>query len=278
MTLALSGCGGGGTADTVSVASVETPALAAPTPTSTPTVVTGSSCATRSNTDVLGGLAFQTSHRINARDYGCLIVRKDAGHPVVDGAESARFEVRDGDCNATATYDDCTQDRSRHEINETTQEPSNGKTLVYVTHVFIPQQGRLKPRGRNTLFLTQINVVDGDEYGTLAYLEVGERGELMVRTDKGFSFAIEQQYTVATDPAGRWIKVAWEIRSSTGADGYLKVYVDDVLKVNESRPTLPTATAANRLKIGIYNVFRSRALEPYGNQVVYFDGIAKFVR
>ena len=278
VAVALAACGGGGSSsDAVPVAQAPQDVS---TPASTPAapVLAGTSCATRTNTDVLGGLQFQTSHRINARDYGCLIVRKEDGHPVFDGAESARFEVRDGDCSAAASFDDCTQDRSRHEINETTLVPSDGKTLEYTAHVFIPKQPRLKPRGRNTLFLTQINIVDGDDYGTLAYLEVAENGDLLVRTDKGFSFEIEKQYLVAANPLGRWIKLTWEIRSSTGPDGYLKVYVDDVLKVSESRPTLPSATATIRFKFGIYNVFRSRALEPYGNQVVYFDGISKAVR
>ena len=115
-------------------------------------------------------------------------------------------------------------------------------------------------------------------YGTLAYLEVADNGDLLVRSDTGFTFGIEKKYPVYSNPVGKWIKVGWEIRSSTGPDGYLKVYVDDVLKVNESRPTLPSATASNRLRVGIYNVFLSKALEPYGNQVVYFDGISKSVR
>jgi hypothetical protein len=271
LSLALAGCGGGGSDASVTSA----PPVAAA---SVVAALTGTTCATSGNTDVLGGLAFQTSHRINARDYGCLIVRKDAGHPVFDGQESARFEVRPGDCSATASYDDCTQDRSRHEINETTQAPTNGKTLVYTTHLFIPEQAQLRPRGKNTMFLTQINVVDGEDYGTLAYLEVAENGDLLVRTDKDFGFDIRSQVPVAANPFGRWIEIRWEIKSSTGPDGSLKVYVDGVLKVDESRPTLPTATAANRLKIGIYNVFKSRALEPYGNQVVYFDGIARVMR
>ena len=279
VVLALGGCGGGGSAGPAT-----TPATTSATTTTTTAAVNASvqagatTCATAGNTDVFGGLTFQTSHRINARDYGCQVVRRDAGNPVFDGEQSARFEVREGDCSATADYDDCTQDRSRHEINETTVAPSNGTTLVYTTHVFIPEQPRLKPRGRNTLFLTQINVVDGGDYGTMAYLEVADNGQLWIRTDQGFSFDIQKQYVADTNPVGKWIKVTWEIRSSTGADGYLKVYVDDVLKVDESRPTLPSTTAANRLKIGIYNVFKSRATEPYGTQVVYFDGIAKAVR
>lgn len=262
-------------ADTADAADPTEPAVAEPNPPATASSP-GTSCAVAGNTDVLGGLRFQTSHRINANDYGCLIVRKDQGHPVFDGAESARFEVRPADCSASASFDDCKQDRSRHEINETTLEPTSGSTLVYTTRLFIPEQERFKPRGRNTLFLTQINFVDGAGlYGTLAYLEVADNGDLLVRTDKDFTFGIKAQYPVYQKPFGKWIKVMWEIRSTPAADGYLRVYVDDVLRVNESRATLPSATATNRLKIGIYNVFKSRASEPYANQVVYFDGIAR---
>ncbi|MFC5498915.1 heparin lyase I family protein [Caenimonas terrae] len=275
LAMVLAGCGGGGSTDTAAPAGTA-PAVAAAVAAAG---VTGTTCATSTNTDVFGGLAFQTSHRINARDDGCLIVRGDAGHPVFDGEQSARFEVRPGDCSATSSYDDCTQDRSRHEINETTQAPTNGRTLVYTAHVFIPPQERFKPHGKNTLFLTQINFVDsGDVYGTLAYLEVADNGDLLVRSDSGFTFGIEKQYPVYANPVGKWIKLTWEIRSSAGPDGSLRVYVDDVLKVDESRPTLPSASAANRLRIGIYNVFVSKATEPYADQVVYFDGISKSIR
>ena len=286
LTLAptLPGCGGGGTenpgpsaAPSATSPAVE-PAPMAPAA-ATSGAIEGTSCAVKNNQDVLGGLSFQTSHRINARDYGCLIVRKDAGHPVFDGVESARFEVRDGDCSASTSFDDCPQDRSRHEINETTLESTQGKTLVYTTRVYIPEQARFKPRGKNTLFLTQLNYVDAAGlYGTLAYLEVADTGELWIRTDKGFSFEIERQYSVVQNPRGKWIKIAYEVKSSAGPDGYLKVFVDDLLKVSESRATLPSPVAVNRLRFGIYNVFKSRALEPYLPQVVYFDGIGKVIR
>ncbi len=233
----------------------------------------------KNNHDVLGGLTFQNAHRINAPSHACTIVRADAGHPVHSAAESARFEVRPGDCSASVSFDDCSNDRSRSEINETTVEPTNGKTLVYTTHLFIRAVERIKPLGKNTLFLTQVNFVDDfGLYGTLAYLEVGQDGGLLVRTDKGFSFDIQAKYPILSNPYDRWIKLTWEIRSSVGPDGYIKVYVDDVLKVSESRPTLPHVTATNRLKVGIYNVFLSRALEPYFTQVIYFDSISKMVR
>lgn len=115
-------------------------------------------------------------------------------------------------------------------------------------------------------------------YGTLAYLEVGDDGGLLVRTDKGFTYDIQTKYPVLANPYDKWIKLAREVKSSAGPDGFIKVYVNDVLKVNESRPTLPHLTATNRLKFGIYNVFMVRALEPYFTQVVYFDSVSKIVR
>ena len=251
----------------------DTPALPGTLPAST------TSCAVKNNQDVLGGLAFQNAHRINAPGHACTIVLADKGHPVHSGSESARFEVRPGDCSASASFDDCINDRSRSEINETTVEPTHGKTLLYTTHLFIPAVKRLKPLGKNTLFLTQINFVDDfGLYGTLAYLEVGEDGGLLVRTDKGFTYDIHAKYPVLANPYDKWIKLAWEIRSSVGPDGFIKVYVNDVLKVHESRPTLPHLTATNRLKFGIYNVFMVRALKPYFTQVVYFDSVSKIVR
>ena len=80
------------------------------------------------------------------------------------------------------------------------------------------------------------------------------------------------------DPCDKWIKLAWEINSSVGPDGFIKVYVANVLKVNESKPTLPHLTATSRLKFGIYNVFMVRALEPYFTQVVYLDSVSEIVR
>ena len=111
----------------------------------------------------------------------------------------------------------------------------------------------------------------------MAFLEVGVNGELMVRTNVSFSNVILQRYTVAENLIGRWTKVRWEIRSTTQADGFLRVYVDDALKVDETRPTLQTSDMRHALKVGIYNAFRSEAVEPYETQVVYFDGIRRTI-
>lgn len=235
----------------------------------------GTSCTGVDVPDVFSTVRFDTSHPIRASAYGCLIVDAADGLPVLDGTQSARFEVRPGDCTASAAFDDCTNDRSRHEIQESHVGSTEGQTLVYDTHVYIPPQPRFRPVGDNLLFLTQINYGDPDSYGTVAYLEVGQGGELIIRTHQGLGWDVREQYVVATNPVGRWVNVRYEIKSTAGPDGFLKVYVDGDLRVDEVRQTLSTPVGANTIKVGIYNAFKSDAKEEYDTQVVFFDGIAK---
>jgi hypothetical protein len=54
--------------------------------------------------------------------------------------------------------------------------------------------------------------------------------------------------------------------------------VDDLLKVNETKPTLPFPDVRHVLKIGICNAFKPQATEPFDTQVVYFDGIRRSIR
>ena len=235
----------------------------------------GTSCAGVDVPDVFSTVRFATSHPIRVTAYGCLVVDAADGLPVLDGTQSARFEVRPEDCTASASFDDCTNDRSRHEIQESFVGSTEGQTLVYDTHVYIPSQPRFRPVGDNLLFLTQINYGDPDSYGTVAYLEVGQAGELMIRTHQGLGWDVHEQYVVATNPVDRWVNVRYEIKSTAGSDGFLKVYVDGDLRVDEVRQTLPTPVGANTIKFGIYNAFKSDAEEAYETQVVFFDGIAK---
>ena len=67
------------------------------------------------------------------------------------------------------------------------------------------------------------------------------------------------------------------MKSTSEKDGYLKVFVNDKLKVLENRQTLPDSGSGHSLKLGIYNAYKSKAMEPYGKQVVYFDAISKSV-
>jgi hypothetical protein len=270
----LAGCGGGGGGDDT-VTTVPGPVDA--TLTGVMVTPTGAPC-TDTSIDATGGLRFETSAPRGAQAYGCLAVDAAAAQPVFDGTQSLRFEVRPGDCSANDFgYSDCPNDRSRHEINESSRPGTQGKLVVYEMRVFVPAQPRLFPQGGNVLFLTQINFTQDDLYGTTAYLEVGRSGELLVRTHVGFTWDILKQHVVHANPVDRWVHVRFEIKSTAQPDGYIKVYVDGVLKVDEVRATLPNASAGHSLRLGIYNAFLSRASEPYRTQVVYFDGIKKQV-
>jgi hypothetical protein len=233
------------------------------------------SCDTEINEDVFMGLSFETSQPINAKDYGCAFVKNVDGFPVFDGTQSARFEVRASDCSTNTNWDDCPNDRSRHEINETDRESSEGRLLAYELMVYIPSKPQVRPLGRNLLFLVQLNVRNSSLYTTLAYLEVSEWKELLIRTHKGFTWDIKRQYMVLDNPLDKWTKVRFEVKSTSDDNGYLKVFVNDEIKVHETRQTLPTLDSKHSLKFGIYNAYKSKATEPYGTQIVYFDAISK---
>lgn len=234
-----------------------------------------SDCTGVTNTDALGGLPFITF--LDPISYGCHIVDAANGHPVHDGVQSVRVELHADECNSSPQSPDCQTDRSRYEVFHNNRGfSSDGKVVTYTEWVYVPPQPRFRPRGQNIMFLNQIQYLppDNEVGGVLAYLEVGDNGELMIRTHQGFTFNIQQRYTVLQNPVGVWTKIVWEIGGTTQSNGFLRVYVDDVLMVDETKPTLPTAGWRHSLKIGIYNAFKSMAIEPYDTQVVYFDGIA----
>jgi hypothetical protein len=286
----LTACGGGGSTSSsspiVTIPTTTTPPPAPPPPPPPPpppvdliATPAGTSCVSERDQDVFGGEVFETSHPIQAKSHGCLIVNSTDKQPVFDGLRSARFEVRPEDCNASVSFNDCTNDRSRHEINEKEGSSTSGQLLTWEENIYIPKQTRFRPKGKNALFITQINFKNRTDYGTLAYLEIGENGELLVRTHNDFTFDIKTLHVIANSfPVDTWTNIKFEVLSTTQSNGYLRVYLNGKLVVEENRPTLPTAESSNMLKMGIYNAFKSRATEAYATQVMYFDGVKKSVR
>lgn len=203
----------------------------------------------------------------------CRIADVSDGIPFVAGKSAIKISLKPGDCGGNDVFDDCANDRSRFELSESPQGYTQGKSLIRSFRIYLPTQERLRPKGGNALFLSQLNYMDGKNFGTLAYLELGDDGNLYIRTHQGFTFDIKNKYLAIINPYQKWIGVRYEVNSTTESSGFFKVYVDNQLIVNESRPTLPTAQGVNSLRVGIYNAFLSRATEPYLDQVVYFDQI-----
>lgn len=284
-SLLLAACGGGqddggGGDSPYRVASLAAPTTNDVSPTlNVPASAAGTFCVPGTGAEVFGGMQFFTVHPFQQKAYGCLVVDSANGHPVLTGSRSIRFELGPNDCSAGAGYDDCANDSSRNQIEDDDARLTNGRVLTYDTNVYIPAQTRFRPAGCCQLMaLAQLNFTGDGNFGVLAYLGVSPGGGLFVRTHQGFSYNILNDVPVAANPVGRWINVRYEIKSTTQADGYLKVSVDGVLMVDQTRATLPSATAVNRASFGIYNAFKSRATEPYATQVFYMDGISKTVQ
>jgi len=281
--LLLAACGGSsGTAPTVITVPpfVTTPPTAVVVPPPPPadllSTPNGTSCGV--DPDVFG-VAFETVNTVQSQSHGCLIVNSTDKQPVFDGLRSARFEVRPEDCGASVSFNDCTNDRSRHEITEKEGSSTSGQLLTWEENIYIPKQTRFRPKGKNALFITQINFKNKADYGTIAYLEIGENGELLVRTHNEFTWDIKTQYVIANSfPVDTWTNIKFEVLSTAQSNGYIRVYLNGKLVVEENRPTLPTAAHSNMMRVGIYNAFKSRATEAYVTQVIYFDGVKKNVR
>lgn len=215
--------------------------------------------------------------------WGCLIVNKSDNQPVLDGTQSARFELRPGDCGASLTFSDCENHRSRAEISDANYyTATQGQIITFNTNIYIPTQPNLYTSQTLSLILTQINyqynLASGElvSYGDLASLQMNKSGALIIQTYSDFSWNPLNNYTVSTNPMNQWINIRYEIKSTTSGDGYFKAYVNGALLLNETRSTLPAALGSNYLRVGIY-----ANLQPGGKasdtQVVYFDGISKLV-
>jgi Polysaccharide lyase len=282
LCLALAACGGGGDSSSSSSSSI---------PASTVSLVTpaGSVCANDvKNTDAFGNIIFTVSQPINASSWGCLIVDKANNQPVYSGAQSVRFEVRPGDCNASTSFNDCVNDRSRWEIFQNRGKSTLGEIITYEYAIYIPAQALIQPPpksgGYPLTVLTQINwqcstsspcsSLGSNGYGALAFLKIDYTGTLSLQTHQDFTWVPNQIVAVDSNPYNKWIKLRYVIKSTDNSDGYIQIYVNDKLIINETRATLPNAGASDTLKVGIYNSSISSAAQPWQTQVVYFDGFS----
>ena len=225
--------------------------------------------------DLAAGFTIDTTHPLNQKDHGCLIVSSDDGFPVLAGSQSFRFEVQPGDCSGNDGFDDCANDRSRHEIQER-DGISNGETTQYELNLFIPGQPNFKPRGANLLFLGQLTVSDQGFFTTLIYLEIDDNHNLLLRTHQDFSFDVDQQIVLASDIFDRWIHIRYEVHPAPDSTGYVRVHVDDEMLYSESRPTIPSDSGELTFRVGIYNAFVSEAAEDFDNQVMFVDELRKY--
>ena len=285
--VAACGDGGGGSSGSSGL-SVSSATVNLATPTGTPcgTVDNSLSQPIASNSDVFGNLSFWVSSVIGSKPWSCLIVNKSNDQPVFDGNQSVRFEVRSGDCTAPnyTSISDCVNDRSRSEINTADQNSgvhpasTQGQIITYQYRIYIPTQPLIRPataKGAPNNVLTVLTQLRNTHTSdALAYLVIDAAGALYLQTHKDFSWVPNQIVAIDLKPQDKWITLKYVVKSTSAADGFVWIYVNDELVFNETRATLPDAAQTQMLKIGIYNSFLSAAAQPWQTQVVYFDSIS----
>jgi len=292
--ISLFGCGGGGESSSSSSSSTT---LASTISLATPA---GTPCTSNfNNTDAFGNVRIQLSQGTTA--WGCLVVDKANSQPTYSGSQSVRFEVREGDCDSTQFYisgsdlkaTDCSTSRSRYEIYEISGNSTEGKIITYEYSIYVPTQPLIQPttaKGAPSIpltMLTQINwackgipcpTLVGNGYGSLVILKTDYTGTLYLQTHQDFTNTPNQVIAIDAKPQDKWIKLKYVIKSTAATDGFLWVYVNDKLVINETRATLPNSSSTDALKFGIYNSSKSSAAQPWQTQVVYFDGISTTVQ
>ena len=286
--LLLAACGGGGGDSSSSTSSTTTPASTVnlATPAGTPCLTSTKS------TDVFGSTNYIVFQTINASTWGCLLVNKSDGQPVFDGNQSVRFEVRPGDCNANSGWSDCANDRSRWELQSDDHKwaSTQGKIITYQYYVYVPYQPQILPPTRTDVrdrtastLLSQLNWYSRTNKDTttghsiMAGLYVNESGGFYVLTNKDFGYTPNQKILIDTNPYDKWIKMTYVVKSTTAADGYIKIYANDKLVVDETRATLPDTDCTTLIRIGFYNTFLSVTSLAWQTQVAYYDGISTTV-
>ena len=252
------------------------------------------------DSDVFNGIEFVEVNSIGNKEYNCLIVNKSDGHPVSDGEESVRFELRteSGDCGYTPNgFSDCDTDRSRHEIYEKwipEMDAVLAKTITYEYNMLIPKVEYFTPYNENSgkpltvvsqIFSSSegVNTIDNDinlsqcDSKALLYF-VMEGNTLKYLTHKPFTWNQNERITIKENPFDEWIKVKIEIKASTTENGYIKLYINDELINTDNRPTLCSENNTMfNLKLGIYNSYKSYKSKPYLKQVIYYDEIKRSI-
>ena len=241
------------------------------------------------------GWNFTRSLPAGAKEYGYRVVSRDEQHPVRYGRRSARFEVQPGDCSAseTGTWSDCKKGRERSELTGF-RRFGEGDEHWYTWSMFLPPSHKSIYPAYNT-FAQFKHTRHGHEKcnsGILYSFTHGKDGHLYLAYRKdiedvkyGSSYKSAYGGTKISDfgtqviikageLVGQWHDFVVHVRWSKGADGFLRVRVNDQLRAEVTGPTMRSQCLYAYFKYGIYRTWLHKSeLDEVTPTVVYFDGV-----
>ena len=223
--------------------------------------------------DLVRGWEFMLKHPTGFAEHGCRRVSASDGYPTRSGDYSLRFEVQSGDCNSNAGWNDCTTDRSRHELTQI-EKPSretqyDGDEYWYTWSVYVPKSP-LK-QGDSITFLGQFNSDNAARF----YIEDFQKGLGFRFNDRNYEI-IERDVLIANELSrDAWTDILIHAIWSTSDDGLLELYINGNLAKTLTGPNMDGASMVN-FDFGIYNAFISKCqCETMPTQVAYFDELRR---
>lgn len=234
------------------------------------------------NTDIFGSTEFYSVSAMGEKSYACQIVSKSDGFPVYSGNQSLRFELRAGDCSANSdnTWNDCANDRSRTEVSEhLTPWTSIDKVITYEYMMYIPSQVNFKPP-RTFLTVSQILMFTPNNYVGLAQLIIDDSNNLSLAltTDFQWTRPSDEALFVMAKPFDQWIKVKFDVKTTTSPNGFVRLTVNDKFIYEQVRQTSAEEKLSLRLRLGMYNTGISRFKSEWPTQIIYYDQVVKTMK
>ena len=229
----------------------------------------GQICGDTYSTDVIEGWKFDRLHKNGFKDHGCQIVSSSDGFPVRSGSQSIRFEIQDGDCSSSDTYDDCANDRSRHELTQVDAGQVDGEEYWYHFSIYAPSTNLVS--GAEVVFLGQFQQ---DPSGVAPFMfEAFDDGYGFRQNDKDYNIIFQEALRDNSLFKGQWTDVLMHIKWSSGSDGFVKVYFNGTLTKELTGDNMQNSETT-LFHFGIYNAFISQCnCSQMPNQIFYFDEI-----
>jgi hypothetical protein len=202
------------------------------------------------------------------------------GEPVRTGDSSLRFEVRNGDCGRSQSWNDCLKDRQRHEY---VSENFNGE-IWFNWSIYIPNE--LESISPATVTLGQFHQRDTFSPPFMFQLpEALSNPSIGYNIDRQMGGSTKENKALLTDAEmrGRWTDILVHANWKADYRGFFRIYVNSetVPRYQYVGPTLDKQGGSPYFKFGIYQSHISRYLNRQGKdaktptQIVYFDDIFK---
>lgn len=195
----------------------------------------------------------------------------------MDGSFIERFEIRDGDCGRTGSYNDCDHDREHIGWNEEGSTPLNEKVWYSFSMMMPTLDGNM---GEINTILAEFRPTGPGQINLSIELQ---QGELVAVVG---SITVEQENDMEPPPIAKWQSLGrlmpgswynYELEATWSRDadkGMLTLYRDGVAVMTHKGAN----TAFNksvRMQYGLYRPFVSNFDGTVPTQVIYFDNVHK---